>query len=281
MKKTISLIVLVCVQAFSQTSFENLKADYQRALGPKTKGGLGTWAGICVHSHEPEKKWPAVYVNRTVLDKESNIERTTQTYFWEKNENVNYFKQFSLSELFRYQPYVNWAQKEQWTSVDMLNDSLTNTFKLSQGGTIVRSLRVNETEWNKTYILQVARRTDRDLETLSYCEFSTEVRDVPDYTPAPVSIHTGAVGNTWVELKLPANKAAITRLVIRKRMGEAIDLSRVQILTDTGKVLSYGPTTFGAGNEMAFADNGLWFRPVGISFYLAGFASDLEIFGTL
>jgi hypothetical protein len=279
MKFFVLSVLVLGLQAFGQTSFQQLETDYRRALGPKTKGGLGTWAGHCIHSHDPEKKWPAVYVNRTILDKESNLEKSTQTYFWEKTEDIHYFKKFTLSELNRYQPYVTWAQKEQWTSVEMVEDALTNTFQLSQGGTIIRSLRINETEWSKTYLLQVARKKDQQMEVLSYCEFSTPMRDVPEYTPAPVSIHTGAMANTWVELKLPAQKAPITRLGIRKRMGEQIGISRVQILTDTGKVLSYGETVFGAGNEMAFGDNGLFFRPAGITFYISGFASDLEIYG--
>ena len=280
MKKWMGLLVfVVAVQGFGLTQFEQLQSDYQKAFGPKTKGGLGTWAGHCIHSHEPEKKWPAIYSNRTVLDKESNIEKSTQTYFWEKIEDVGFFKKFTLSELNRYQPYVNWTKKEQWTGVDILNDSLTNTFQLSQGGTIIRSLRVNETELSKTYLMQVTRKRDAQEEVLSYCEFSTEVKDVPGYTPAPGSIHTGPVANTWLELRLPANKPAITRLVLRKRTGEQIGISRVQILTDTGKVLSYGETAFGAGNEMAFGDNGFLFRPAGISLYVSGYASDLEIYG--
>jgi hypothetical protein len=280
MKSFFSLVwLLASVQVFGLTQFEHLQSDYQKAFGPKTKAGLGTWAGHCIHSHEPEKKWPAVYVNRTVLDKESNIEKTTQTYFWEKIEDVNFFKKFTWTELNRYQPYVNWTKKEQWTGVEIVNDSLTNTFQLSQGGTIHRSLRINETEMSKTYILQVVRKRDSEEEVLSFCEFSSELRDVPEYSPAPGAIHTGAMANTWVELRLPANKPAITQLVIRKRVGEQVGISRVQIMTDTGKVLSYGETVFGAGNEMAFGDNGLLFRPVAIRFYLAGYTSNLEIYG--
>lgn len=279
MKAIFLSFLVVGFQVWGQTSFQQLQDDYQRATGPKAKAGLGTWAGHCIHSHEPEKKWPAVYVNRTVLDKESNLEKTSQTYFWEKIEDSTYFKKFTLSELNRYQPYMNWTQKEQWTPVEMNQDSLTNSFKLSQGGIVIRSLRINETEWSKTYLLQVTRKTETLTEALSYCEFTQEMREGLDYSPVPVSIHTGALGNTWVELKLPANKAPVTSLVIRKRVGEQMGISRVQILTETGKVLSYGETVFGAGTEMAFGDNGLLFRPAGISFYLSGYASDLEIYG--
>jgi len=276
--------LMLGVSAFAApTSFESLQEEFQKSSLPPHKEALGTWAGHCIHSHEPETLWPAVYVNKAILENSSNTEKLSQTYFWEKRKESDFFMGFSAEQLNQYGPYMNWIQKEQWTPTVVSNDSLTNTFELSSGGTIIRSVRITETEFTRTYLMEVARKTTKGTENISYCSFSKELETkTPDENTPTFWVHTGALVNTFAEVKLPLQKRAMKSLVIRKRSGEAVTLSKIEVLLDTGKVMYFAPTSFENGDAVAFiTEHKFPFRAVAIRFYVMGFASDLEIYGSL
>lgn len=263
--------------------FETLQDDFQKANMPAQKEALGYWAGHCIHSHDPETRWPAVYVSKTILDSNSNIEKISQTYFWEKRNDAAFFLGLSVQQLNQYGPFMSWIQKEQWTSTEMINNSLTNTFNLPSGGTILRSLRVDETEFTRTYLMQVSRKTEKNNEVISYCAFSTEMMSAtPDENIPTFSVHTGVIGNTFADIRLPFQQRAMKSLVIKKRMGEAITLSSIEVLREDGKTMYFAPVAFEKGESVGLIDKyALPFRAVAVRFYVSGLASDLEIYGSL
>ncbi|MFM8269356.1 MAG: hypothetical protein ACKN9V_04135, partial [Pseudomonadota bacterium] len=278
------LFLIFSIQIFAvPTQFENLDSHFRRALSPSQKGALGYWAGHCVHSHDPETRWPAVYVHKAILDSTSNVERMSQTYFWEKRTDPSYFLRFSTQQIEQYSPYRSWAQKEQWTTTEKVQDSLTNTFELPNGGTIVRSVRVDETEFTRTYLMQVNRRTPKGTETISYCSFSQELETTVPVENSPTFwVHTGPVGNTFAEIRLPFQKRAMKSLVIRKKMGEVATLSQIEVFREDGTKMMFSPTSFEKGDAIALnSESGLPFRAVAVRFYILGFVSDLEIYGSL
>lgn len=278
-----ALILLVSSQMFAApTVFQNLESEFQRALSPTQKGALGYWAGHCVHSHDPETRWPAVYIHKAILDNSSNVERLSQTYFWEKRNDPGYFLSFSAQQINQYGPYLSWSQKEQWTTTDVFDDSLTNTFELPSGGTIVRSVRVDETEFTRTYLMQVSRKTVKNNEVISYCAFNTELEaNTPNENTPTFLVRTGFIGNTFAEIKLPFQKRAMKSLVIQKRAGESITLSKIEVIQDNGKVMYFAPIAFEKGDSVALTNEYLFpFRAVAVRFYIMGLASDLEIYGS-
>jgi len=276
-------LLVVGFQAYAGlTPFQTLQDDFQKAGVPSPKGELGYWAGHCIHSHDPETRWPAVYVHKAILEGASNVEKISQTYFWEKRNQPDFFMNFSAQQINQYGPYANWTQKEQWTPAMIVGDSLTNTFELSNGGTIIRSVRIVETEFTQMYLMQVARRTAKGTENISYCSFSKELEKVtPDQNTPTFLIHTGALVNTFAEIKLPVQNRPMRSLIIRKRNGEAVTLSKIELIQDNGKVMYFEPTSFEKGDSIALkTEYGYAFRAVAIRFYVMGFASDLEIYGS-
>jgi hypothetical protein len=278
---TIATLALGISAFAAPTSFESLQDEFQKSSLPPHKEALGAWAGHCIHSHEPETLWPAVYVNKAILDTASNTEKLSQTYFWEKRKEPDFFTGFSVEQLNQYGPYMNWIQKEQWSPTVISDDSLSNTFELSSGGTIIRSVRITETEFTRTYLMQVTRKTTKGLENISYCSFSKEMESkTPDENNPTFLIHTGALVNTFAEVKLPLQKRAMKTLVVRKRNGEAVTLSKIEVLLDSGKVMYFAPTSFENGDSVGFTtEYKSPFRALAIRFYVMGFASDLEIYG--
>jgi len=280
---TLAILTLSLSVFAEMTPFQKLEEEFQKSSIPTDKEALGTWAGQCIHSLAPESLWPAVYVNKAILDPASNTERLSQTYFWEKRNDPGFFKGFSEEQLNQYGPFMSWIQKEQWSPTTISNDSLVNTFELPSGGTMIRSVRITETEFTRTYLLQVARKTVKGTENISYCTFSKELQTkTPTENTPTFYVHTGALVNTFAEIKLPIQARAMKSLVVRKRSGEAVTLSKIEVLLDSGKVMYFAPTSFENGDSVGFTTEYKYsFRAVAIRFYVMGFASDLEIFGSL
>lgn len=281
MKKRVWGFILVFqAVCWGSTSFKNLEEAFSRALAPHHMKAFGSWAGNCIHSHDPERAWPAVFVSRAVLEESSNLEKMTQTYFWEKRNNPDFFMTFSLDALRRYQPFLEWLKKEQWTPVQLSSEGITNTFELSQGGKVVRTLRIDETEFNTVFYLQVKKFSSAGQETLSYCSFSKELMPLAAPGSALFSMQTGPLQNTWVEVILPPFQGNLRNLRVRKNPQDLIRLSQLEIRLKNGSKLHYSPVAFEKGNEVDFYDqNALYLKAESIRFYVEGWATNLEVVG--
>lgn len=262
------------------TAFDNLHEEFRKSSVPPTKEALGYWAGHCIHSHEPETRWPAIYVNRAILDPQSNTEKLSQTYFWEKRKEADFFMNFSAQQVNQYGPFMNWSEKEQWSPTFISEDALTNTFELSSG-TIIRSVRITETEFSRNFLMQVSRKTAKGTEIISYCSFSKELEtQTPEENTPTFIVHTGPIGNTFAEIRFPLQKRAMKSLVIQKPTNQLITLSQIEVLLDTGKVMYFAPSNFEKGDAIALQSEYLFpFRAVAIRFHISGMASDLQIYG--
>lgn len=281
--KLMRVLVLLWVigsQAFGGGSvFEALQQDYSKAHAPTVKEALGAWAGYCVHSHEPNQKWPAVYIHQGHIDSQTNLEALSQTYFWEKNNSIGYFSHFTWEQLNQYPPYVEWSKKEQWRPTEIANDSLTNRFELPNGGTVFRSVRVRETEFTQTVLLEIRRETSKTTEILSQCAFDNHI---PKKTSSPntytVSMQTGPLSDVYTEIKFPFQDRRMNQLVIQKPQGEIIFLSRVQVTSDTGRVFSFQPIQFAQSDAVA-----LEFPEAqklhSVRFFVEGRVSNLWVYG--
>lgn len=283
MNKWIFLLgVIVALEAqAAPTEFERLDTAFNQAQGPQKKAVLGYWAGNCVHAHDPSMRWPAVYVSKTLLDSETNTERVTQTYFWERNPDVDFYKRLTVPQLLQHTPYVKWAQREQWNEVEIINQAFTNHFNLTDGGTIVRSVRVIESEFSKTVLLQVLKKTENQASVISYCELNTSLGSQPSQTEeTSFWIRTGAVGNTFLDLQVPFQHRFSRSIVIRKNAGANAILSDIKILLVDGKVLHYGDATFEAGNAIElWPSTDVGIKVASIRFAVIGTASQIEVFG--
>lgn len=278
--KWIVLLSLFQLTSWAETAFNTMEESFSRALVPQSVKALGSWAGHCVHSHEPDKQWPAVFESRAVLDEASNLETLTQTYFWEKRNEPDFFLRFSLDALNRYQPFLDWLKKEQWTPVQITSDGVTNTFELSQGGTISRSLKVDETEFSTVFYLQVKKTSSLGEQIISYCAFSQKLNPLAVPGTPLFSMQTGPLQNTWVDVVLPTYQGNLRNLRIRKNAQDPIRLSQVEIKLKNGSKLYYSPVLFEKGPEIDFYnENALYLKADSIRFYLEGWASNLEVIG--
>lgn len=278
------LALIAAVQVFAEgTIYKQMEEEFQHSVAPQEKAILGVWAGHCVQAHEQNQKWPAVYINKAILDSQSNTETITQTYFWEKKNDPNYFKGFASAKyLNQYAPLQDWLKREQWQPTQLLSDSLQNHFNLSNGGVVTRSLRVNETEFSKVLLLKVERKLNNSNETLSYCSFSKYLgssMDESSASPDVFSIHTGQIGNTYAEVRFPAYKKPMTYLVIRKKAWENPQISNVVIYFENGQRLDYPLVQFGADGQMALeVGKYTQARAISVRFDISGWASDLEFY---
>jgi len=281
MRKVLVGICFLGHAVFAESSiFKNLQDQFSRSSAPQQKESLGAWAGFCVQADEADRKWPAVYVHTGHVDAISNVEVFSQTYFWEKKEPVDFFAQFSWNQLQSYVPYVNWTQREQWQPTQIISDALTNVFTLPNGGAIIRSVRLSETEFSRTFLMEVNRKTVKGEEVISMCAFSHAIPRENAISPGPtVSIQTGPLSHTYAEVKLPMQSNPMKTLVIQKRPGESVVLSEVQLVLDNGKVLHYDAITFSGGEAVALQANGP-FRAQSIRFYVMGSVSSLWLYGS-
>ena len=278
------LALIVAVQVFAEASiYQQIEEEFQHSVAPQEKKTLGVWAGHCVQAHDQNQKWPAVYINKALLDPQTNIETLTQTYFWEKKNDPNYFKGFvSAKYLNQYSPLQEWLKREQWNPTQVLSDSLQNQFNLSNGGVVTRSLRVNETEFSKMLLLKVERKQNNANETLSYCAFSKYLgasMDESNPSPDTFLIHTGQIGNTSAEIRLPAYKRPMAYLVIRKKSWETPILSNIVIYFENGQRLDYPLVQFGADGQLALeVGKYTQARATSVRFDISGWATDLEFY---
>lgn len=276
----VGILVTLGAQA-APTEFERLGTAFNQAQGPQKKAVLGYWAGSCVHAHDPNTRWPAVYVNKTLLDSETNTERVTQTYFWERNSDVDFYKRLTVPQLLQHTPYVQWAQREQWSEVEIIDQAFTNTFKLTEGGTIVRSVRVIESEFSKTFLLRVLKKNENQASVISFCELNTSLGSQPAQTEeTSFWMRTGAVGNTFVDIQVPFQHRFSRSVVIRKNAGANAILSDIQIVLIDGKVLHYGDATFEKGPAIElWPSTDVGIKVASIRFAVIGTASQIEVFG--
>lgn len=275
--------IVLSTGAFARSNpFERLQSQFQRASVPSQKETVGYWAGHCVQAQEPDKRWPAVYLSRMVIDPASAFtESYSQTYFWERRNTPDFFMGFTAEQLNQYSPYRDWVQKEQWLPSFIEDDSLTNEFQLSNGSKVIRSVRINETEFTLNYLMQVVWRTSKGDQIVSYCSFSKELEVTSAGETSPTfKIQTGFLADTYAEIRLPSQVRAMKALVVRKKSGEAFTLSRLEITQDTGRIMYFAPTYFENDNAIGFTQEGQQpFRAASIRFYLSGAVSDLEIYG--
>jgi len=173
---TLLALVLTSEAFASSTAFQRLQRQFQSAPAPSQKETVGYRAGHCVQVQEPEKKWPAVYLSRMVVDPASAYtESYSQTYFWEKRNQPDFFMGFTAEQLNQYGPYRDWIQEEQWLPSFIEDGSLKNEYRLSNGDLLIRSVRVDETEFTSNYLLQVVWRTSKGDKTVSYCSFGKKL----------------------------------------------------------------------------------------------------------
>ena len=277
---TFACLWLLTTQAFALSSiFDSLQQEYSKAHAPIVKSALGAWAGYCVHSHDPNQKWPAVYVHKTQTDPQTNIEAFSQTYFWEKKDSAHYFSTFTWERLNQYQPYVEWTRKEQWQPTQLIEDALTNRFDLPNGGSIIRAVRVSETEFSQTFLVEVRRQTNKGTEVLSHCAFHKPLPSKNSPTNSPtVSVQTGPLTNTYTEIQLPLQDRRMNQLIIQKPPGEVVFLSRVEVISETGKVFSFQPIQFPQGDAVALEFSEAQ-KIYSVRFFVEGRVSNLWIYG--
>jgi len=273
-------LVLLGGRSFALSSvFETLQNEFSKAHAPIVKKALGAWSGFCVHAHEPNQKWPSVYVHQGHINPQTNLDSFSQTYFWQKKDSPHYFSHFTWEQLNQYQPYLDWAKKEQWKPTEIVNDSLTNYFDLPNGGTIVRSVRVSETEFSQTLLLEIRRETIKGTETLSQCSFHKPLAQKVSSPQTPtVSVQTGPLSNTYAEIKFPLQERRMEKLIIEKPQGERVILSRVEVIAETGQIFVFQPIQFPQGNAMAleFPQSQ---RLHAVRFFVEGQVSNLWIYG--